>query len=77
MSDNMIGQEIEAYCGKCKHDTLHLITSLNDESVERVMCKICMSYHKYKKPTKATTEPLKKKNSDQTHKEEDNSFPPE
>jgi hypothetical protein len=51
MSEKLIGQEILAYCGKCKIDTHHLITTLNDNKIERVMCKICLGYHRYKPAT--------------------------
>ena len=51
MSKISIGQEVEGYCGKCKKDTLHIITAIDDKKIEKVMCKICMSYHKHKKPT--------------------------
>jgi hypothetical protein len=51
MSEKLIGQEILAYCGKCKIDTHHLITTLNDDKSERVMCKVCLGYHRYKPAT--------------------------
>ncbi|NOZ60789.1 MAG: hypothetical protein GXO74_03825 [Calditrichaeota bacterium] len=60
MSDQLIGQEIEAYCGKCKTDTIHLITTATDKKITKVMCKTCMSYHQFRKP-KATA---KAKSSD-------------
>jgi len=43
-----IGDEIEAYCGKCKLDTLHIVTAVTDDQIEKVMCKVCMGYHRYK-----------------------------
>lgn len=43
-----IGNEIEAYCTKCKMDTVHVITALKDDSVDKVICKACDSTHKYK-----------------------------
>jgi len=61
MSENLIGQEIETYCGKCKIDTLHLITAVGDDKIEKVMCKICMSYHKYKATVEAVPKPVKQK----------------
>ena len=66
MSENLIGQEIEAYCGKCKDDTLHSITTLSGDKIEKVMCNVCMSYHKYKEPAKLLdkkieTKPVKEK----------------
>ena len=50
MSEYSIGQEIEAHCGKCKDDTIHVITSLADEKIEKLMCKTCNAYHRFKKP---------------------------
>lgn len=50
MSENLIGKEIEAYCGKCKSDTIHLVTAVEEEKMSKLMCKTCNSYHKYRKP---------------------------
>ena len=64
MSKISIGQEVEGYCGKCKKDTLHIITATDDNKIEKVMCKVCMSYHKHRKPTDSS-EPVVKKAKDQ------------
>lgn len=61
MSKITIGQEVEGYCRKCKKDTLHIITAIDDNKIEKVMCKVCMSYHKYKKAMDSSLEPLIKK----------------
>ena len=61
MSAKLVGQEIEAYCGKCKENTIHSITSLSDDKIEKVMCNVCMAYHKFKKPLESTIKPLAKK----------------
>lgn len=53
MSKISIGQEVEGYCGKCKKDTLHIITATDDSKIEKVMCKVCMSYHKHRKSADA------------------------
>ncbi len=50
MSEFSIGHEIEAFCGKCKDDTIHVITALIDEKIEKLMCKTCNAYHRYRKP---------------------------
>jgi len=60
MSEKLIGQEIEAYCGKCKTDTIHLITTIENKKITKLMCKTCMSYHQYKK-AKSTEVPTSKK----------------
>ena len=64
MTEHTIGQELEAYCGKCKIDTLHLITAASDNKIDKVMCKVCTSYHKYKKPTGEETEPKSAKKTE-------------
>ena len=45
-----VGSEIEAYCGKCKSDTVHVISSITKEKIEKLMCKTCNAHHKYRKP---------------------------
>ncbi len=60
MSEKTIGQEIEAFCGKCKNDTLHVITSIEENKIIKLMCKNCQSYHQYRKP-KAAVEGSSKK----------------
>lgn len=61
METKIIGQEIEAFCRKCKTDTLHVITALNQDKIEKVMCKQCMSYHKYRPSAISTELPAPKK----------------
>jgi len=61
MSKFEIGNEIEGYCGKCKTDTFHIITAVDDNKIEKVMCKVCMSYHKYKSSLDSSVEPIIKK----------------
>ena len=56
MSEVKIGQEIESFCGKCKSDTIHVITSIENEKMDKLMCKTCNAYHKYRKPKGAQTE---------------------
>jgi ribosomal protein L44E len=53
-ADNLIGQEIETYCGKCKTETLHTVTAMKDGKIHKVMCKTCMGYHLYRAAAKAT-----------------------
>jgi hypothetical protein len=43
-----VGDEIEAYCSKCKMDTVHVVTAMKDDAVNKVICKACDSTHKYK-----------------------------
>lgn len=50
MNRHEIGNEIEAFCKKCKFDTIHIITAADEGVISRVMCQTCKSYHKYKPP---------------------------
>jgi hypothetical protein len=49
-ADTLIGKDIEAYCGKCKNDTWHTVTTVKNGKITKVMCKICIGYHAYKAP---------------------------
>ncbi|MBC8181258.1 hypothetical protein H8E88_09040 [candidate division KSB1 bacterium] len=51
-----IGQEIESYCGKCKSDRIHVITTIADEKMDKLMCKTCEAYHRYRKPKGETAD---------------------
>jgi len=54
--DPRIGQEISAYCGKCKLERTHTIAAMESEGVvKKVSCTMCGSYHNYK-PLKAEGE---------------------
>lgn len=43
-----VGVEVEALCTKCKNATTHVITAIKEGEIARVMCKKCMSTHKYR-----------------------------
>lgn len=47
-AESKIGTQIEAFCTKCKEDTIHVITAMDGSLVSKVMCERCNSYHKYK-----------------------------
>lgn len=49
-TESKIGAQIEAYCSKCKLDTIHFITAIEGTLVSKVMCDVCSSYHKYRSP---------------------------
>jgi ribosomal protein L44E len=49
-ADTLIGKDIEAYCGKCKNDTWHTVTTVKNGKITKVMCKTCIGYHAYKAP---------------------------
>lgn len=61
MNRHEIGNEVEAFCKKCKFDTIHIITAADEGVISRVMCQTCKSYHKYKPATtEAIIEPVVK-----------------
>jgi len=49
-----VGQELSAYCGKCKDERTHIVAAMDGEVVRRVTCSMCGSTHNYKvKPVAA------------------------
>ena len=47
-----VGQEVNAYCGKCKDERTHVVAAMDGETVRRVTCSMCGGTHNYKlKPT--------------------------
>jgi len=52
--DTLVGKDVEAYCGKCKADTWHVVTVVKNGKVAKVICKICNATHAYKVPEKET-----------------------
>jgi len=51
-----VGQELSAYCGKCKDERTHIVAAMDGEIVRRVTCSMCASTHNYKvKPAAAET----------------------
>ncbi len=45
-----VGDEVEAMCTKCKAPTVHVVEVIKNDKVTKVMCKSCMSSHRYRKP---------------------------
>jgi len=43
-----VGQELNAYCGKCKDERTHIVAAMDGEAVRRVTCSMCGSTHNYK-----------------------------
>src|SRR4029453_9296985 len=42
------GDDVDAYCGKCKDVRTHAIVALNSQSgIDRVQCRTCQGNHKY------------------------------
>ena len=51
-----VGQEITAYCGKCKDERSHTVTAMDGETVKKVTCSMCGGLHNYKpSPAAAST----------------------
>jgi hypothetical protein len=55
-----VGEDVVAYCTKCKKDLDHVIVALVGEKVKKVLCKTCEKEHVYKAP-KGDKAPAKKK----------------
>lgn len=49
------GQDILACCGKCKADTNHVISAMENDKISKVMCRACNAQHNYRKPKSQTT----------------------
>ena len=52
MANSDIGKEVEAYCGKCKTNTVHRITKMDETTVSKVLCQTCNAEHKFRAPKK-------------------------
>lgn len=57
--ETMVGKEVEAYCGKCKADTWHVVTVVKNGKLNKVICKICNATHAYKAPASAAAQVAK------------------
>ncbi len=44
------GKDILSYCGKCKADSIHIISAMEKDKLSKVMCKTCNAKHNYRKP---------------------------
>ncbi len=51
-----VGGEILSYCGKCKDDTTHIISVMENNNISKVMCRTCNSQHNYRKPNNAAAD---------------------
>lgn len=57
--ETMVGKDVEAYCGKCKADTWHIVTVVKNGKLNKVICKICNATHAYKAPESAAVAAVK------------------
>lgn len=54
-----VGQELNAYCGKCKDERTHIVAAMDGEIVRKVTCSMCGSTHNYKvKPAPSPDGPV-------------------
>jgi hypothetical protein len=61
------GDDIDAYCGKCKEVRTHAIVALSSQGgVDRVQCRTCQGNHKYKPAASAGAEGSRKSGSTRT-----------
>jgi hypothetical protein len=44
------GQEIDAFCTRCKVDNVHVIVAVWEGAVKKVQCKSCNHEHLYRRP---------------------------
>src|SRR5262249_18073990 len=66
MSDthSRIGEEIEAYCGRCRLDRIHRIVAQDpDGSVRKIICAMCNSYRNYRTPKENQTRTVKRESA--------------
>ncbi len=56
-----VGDEIEALCNKCKSPTVHVVQTVKEDTVIRVMCKSCLSSHRYRVAEKPSVKPSRVK----------------
>lgn len=47
------GQEVDAWCTRCKMDLTHRIVAVVDGKPVNVECRTCMSVHRYRAPKSA------------------------
>ena len=50
---NLVGHNVDSYCGKCKVNRDHTIMTMDGETIAKVRCKMCGSMHKLKSPLDA------------------------
>ena len=51
-----VGQEINAYCGKCKTERTHIVAAMDGDIVRKVTCSMCKGTHNYKDKAPVKTE---------------------
>jgi hypothetical protein len=52
---NRLGDDAQAYCGRCKEERLHQVVALHsDNRIEQVTCNYCRTSHRYRDPEAKT-----------------------
>jgi uncharacterized Fe-S cluster-containing protein len=46
MEERAVGQTVDSYCGKCRHEHPHTIVVMDEDTVAKVRCTNCASVHK-------------------------------
>ena len=53
-----IGQEIEAYCGRCRMDRIHRVVAQDpDGRIRKIICGMCNSYRNHKQTQVSSSQP--------------------
>ena len=55
---NRVGQEIEAYCGRCRMDRVHRVVAQDpDGTIRKIICGMCNSYRNHKQTQARPSQP--------------------
>jgi hypothetical protein len=53
-----VGQEIEAYCGRCRMDRIHRVVAQDpDGTIRRIICAMCNSYRNHRQTQEKQSQP--------------------
>ena len=63
------GEELDAYCTRCKLDLNHRVVAMVGDITKRVNCLTCHSEHNFRKPKGASVATTKKKTKKKTVRE--------
>jgi hypothetical protein len=48
MTDSLVGQDIDAWCGKCKLVLAHVVVTMKADEAHKVQCKTCDHLHVFR-----------------------------
>ena len=72
-----IGEEIEAYCGRCRLDRIHRVVAQDpDGTVRKIICGMCNSYRNYRPPKPTLTRSGKRETYRSSTKQVEDLGPP-